>query len=157
MTEAPQAAAAGPISHTIYRLAKAHSMLAGRLLREVGLSPGQEMIMFLLWDRGPVRLTTIADELGFTDSAGTTRKIQRLERAGYVRRVPDPADGRATLVEPTAAGTGLRTRIEQIWADLERLTVGDLTAAEQATTLAQLRRLEEQVAQSTGPACGRCP
>ncbi|GAA2666517.1 MarR family winged helix-turn-helix transcriptional regulator [Actinoplanes palleronii] len=148
MSEAPRAAAAGPISHTIFRLARSHSLLAGRLLREVGLNPGQEMILFLLWDRGPMRLTGIADELGFGDSAGTTRKIQRLERAGYVRRVPDPADGRATLVEPTAAGNSVRPRIEQIWAELERLTVAGLTPAEQATTLAQLHRLEENVAKA---------
>jgi DNA-binding MarR family transcriptional regulator len=145
MSKEPQAAAAGPISHAIFRLARSHSLLAGRLLREVGLHAGQEMIMMMLWDRGPMRQAAITAELGFTDSAGTTRKVQRLERAGYVRRIPDPADGRATLVEPTAASRGLRTRIEAIWAGLEELTVGGMTAAEQAATLAQLQRLEANV------------
>jgi MarR family transcriptional regulator, organic hydroperoxide resistance regulator len=148
MSREPRAAAGGPISHAIFRLAKAHSQLAGRLLREAGLSTGQEMIMMMLWDNGPMRQTAITAGLAFADSAGTTRKVQRLERAGYVRRVPDPTDGRATLVESTPAGDRLRARIEAIWADLERLTVGDLTAAEQATTLAQLHRLEDHVGQA---------
>ncbi|MGX6606605.1 MarR family winged helix-turn-helix transcriptional regulator [Micromonosporaceae bacterium Da 78-11] len=145
MSNEPGAAAGGPISHAIFRLAKAHSLLAGRLLREVGLHPGQEIIMMILWDRGPMRQTEIAAELGFTDSAGTTRKIQRLERAGYVRRLPDPADGRATLVEPTAAGKGLRTRIEAIWTELEGLTVGAMTPADQFVLLGDLQRLEDNV------------
>ncbi|MET0423718.1 MAG: MarR family transcriptional regulator [Actinoplanes sp.] len=145
MSREPQTAASGPISHAIFRLARVHSMLAGRLLRELGLHPGQEMIMMLLWDRGPLRQATLSVELGFADSAGTTRKVQRLERAGYVRRVPDPDDGRATLVEPTAAGNALRARMAEIWAELERLTVGDLTPDEQGGVLAELQRLEDNV------------
>jgi MarR family transcriptional regulator, organic hydroperoxide resistance regulator len=145
MSREPQTAASGPISYAIFRLARVHSMLAGRLLRDLGLHPGQEMIMMLLWDRGPLRQAAISAELGFADSAGMTRKVQRLERSGYVRRVPDPDDGRATLVEPTAAGDALRARMAQIWAELDRLTVGDLTSAEQAATLAGLQRLEDNV------------
>ncbi|MEV0128887.1 winged helix DNA-binding protein [Dactylosporangium sp. NPDC050688] len=48
-----------------------------------------------------------------------TRGVQRLERAGYVRRVADPADGRAALVEPTPASLVLRERIEVLWSRLE--------------------------------------
>ncbi|MDP4505936.1 MarR family winged helix-turn-helix transcriptional regulator [Nonomuraea turcica] len=37
----------------------------------------------------------------------TTRLIDRLEQAGYVRRVPDPGDRRKVIVEPVAAPSGL--------------------------------------------------
>ncbi|MGV9763641.1 hypothetical protein [Micromonospora tulbaghiae] len=43
-------------------------MLAGQLLREVGLHPGQELLMMRLWDSGPLRRTDLADEFD-TDSA----------------------------------------------------------------------------------------
>ena len=33
-----------------------------------------------------------------------TNRLDRLEHAGLVRRLPDPADRRGTLVEPTEAG-----------------------------------------------------
>jgi hypothetical protein len=39
-------------------------------------------------------------------------------------------------------------RIEGLRAELERLTVTDLTPAEQAAALQQLRRLEDNVAQA---------
>ncbi|GLW30366.1 MarR family winged helix-turn-helix transcriptional regulator [Actinoplanes regularis] len=47
------------------------------------------------------RLTSgeLAERTGLTSGA-TTRLIDRLERAGHVRRVPDPADRRRVVVEP---------------------------------------------------------
>jgi DNA-binding MarR family transcriptional regulator len=44
------------------------------------------------------RLTDLADQAQMTkQSAGVL--VDQLERLGYVRRVPDPADGRARLIE----------------------------------------------------------
>ncbi|MFI8850522.1 MarR family transcriptional regulator [Streptomyces sp. 891-h] len=43
----------------------------------------------------------LAARTGLTTGA-TTRLIDRLESAGYVRRVPDPADRRRVMVEPAA-------------------------------------------------------
>jgi DNA-binding MarR family transcriptional regulator len=140
----PGAAAGGPISHTIFRLARIHSMLAGRLLREVGLHPSQELLLMVLWDCGPQRQTDLGAELG-TDSAGTTRIVHRLEEAGFVARRPDPADRRATLVGTTPAGEALRQHVERIWTHLEELTVGDMSPAERRSALDDLLRLEQNV------------
>jgi DNA-binding MarR family transcriptional regulator len=135
---------AGPISHAIFRLAKAHRALAGQLLREVGLHTGQELLMMRLWESGPQRQTDLAAEFD-TDSASMTRTVQRLERAGYVRRVPDPDDRRATRVEPTAASLVLRHQVERIWSRLEHLAVNEMTAEEQRAALGTLQRLEENL------------
>jgi DNA-binding MarR family transcriptional regulator len=141
---APSAAAGGPISHTIFRLARIHSQLAGRLLREAGLHASQELMLMVLWDAGPQRQTELGAELGM-DSAGTTRVVHRLEQAGFVRRRPDPDDGRATLVEVTAAGEALRAQVERMWTQLEELTVADMSPAEQRVALDTLLRLERNV------------
>jgi len=50
-----------------------------------------------------LRMTDLAADVLLTAS-GTTRAVDRLERDGFVRRSPDPDDGRATLVTLTAAG-----------------------------------------------------
>jgi DNA-binding MarR family transcriptional regulator len=141
---APSAAAGGPISHTIFRLARIHSQLAGRLLREAGLHASQELMLMVLWDVGPQRQTDLGAELGM-DSAGTTRVVHRLEQAGFVRRRPDPCDRRATLVEVTPAGEGLRAQVEHMWTQLEELTVAGLSPAEQQVALDTLLRLERNV------------
>ena len=37
-------------------------------------------------------------------SGAMTNRLDRLEKAGLIRRLPDPSDRRGTLVEPTEAG-----------------------------------------------------
>jgi DNA-binding MarR family transcriptional regulator len=140
----PGAAAGGPLSHAIFRLARTHRALAGRLFRELGLRPGQELLLMHLWEYGPQRQADLA-ELFDTDSASMTRTVQRLERAGFVRRSQSPQDGRVTLVEPTAASLGLRSRIEDLWSTLERQTAGGLDADERDAALVVLRRLERNL------------
>jgi DNA-binding MarR family transcriptional regulator len=140
----PQSAQSQTVSYAIFRLARSHRMLAGQLLRDLGLRPGQELLMMHLWEDGPSRQSVLA-ALFDTDSASMTRTVQRLERSGYVRRVPDPADGRATLVEPTPAGLALRARVEEVWRELERLTLGHIEPPEAARLHAAISGLERNV------------
>ncbi|GAA2799435.1 MarR family winged helix-turn-helix transcriptional regulator [Kitasatospora paracochleata] len=149
----PAAAAGGPISHAIFRLARLHRMYAGQLLRRVGLHPGQELVMMHLWELGPQRQTDLIRLLD-SDAATMTRTVQRLEQAGFVRRRPSPTDRRASLVEPTAASQALRIEVEQAWSRLEDLVTAGLSTDEQAAALHTLERLEQNLAHAAGdPTC----
>ena len=119
-------------------------MLAGQLLRELGLRPGQELLLMHLWEVGPSRQSVLADVFD-TDSASMTRTVQRLEQSGYVKRVPDPADGRASLVEVTPAGVAVRTRVEEVWHQLERLTLGSMAESDASEQHALISALERNV------------
>ncbi|MEU6474491.1 MarR family transcriptional regulator [Streptomyces massasporeus] len=149
--ELPEAARRGPVSHAIFRVARLHRMLAGQLLREVGLHPAQELVMMQLWDHGRMRQTDLARHVG-ADAATMTRTIQRLEKAGFVRRVRSTSDKRSVLVEPTAASQALRRQVEDLWARLEAYATGDLTAPEREKTLDALERLEANLAAHAGDA-----
>jgi DNA-binding MarR family transcriptional regulator len=144
----PASARAGLISHAIFRVVRLHRMLVGQLLRRVGLHPGQELVMMQLWDRGPQRQTDLVRLLD-SDAATMTRTIQRLERAGFVRRCPCTTDRRVTIIEPTSASHALRHEVERIWAELESSTVGTLTANQQAEALDILGTLEDNLARAT--------
>jgi MarR family transcriptional regulator, organic hydroperoxide resistance regulator len=144
----PASAHAGPISHAIFRVVRLHRMLAGQLLRRVGLYPSQELVMMQLWDRGPQRQADLVRLLD-SDAATITRTIQRLEHAGFVRRCPCATDKRATIIEPTRASQALRHEVERIWAELESTTVGNLTADQQTEALDILRRIENNLARAT--------
>ena len=144
----PASAQAGPISHAIFRVTRLHRMLAGQLLRRVGLHPAQELVMMQLWDGGPQSQADLARILG-SDAATITRTVQRLEHAGFVRRCPCATDKRVTVIEPTAASRALRQEVERIWAELERSTVGGLTSSQQAEALAILEQIEESLARAT--------
>jgi DNA-binding MarR family transcriptional regulator len=67
---------------------------------------------------GPLAPTDLARQLGFT-TGGVTTVLDRLERAGYIRRRPDPGDRRRQVVETTEATTA---RDEEVFGDLVRQT-----------------------------------
>lgn len=132
------------MSNAIIRVTRLHIMRARQLLREIGLHPGQELFLMHLWDVGPQRQADLAVVFD-TDSAAMTRTVQRLEQAGFVRRRADPTDGRATLVEPTAASLALRRQVESLWAELEHRTVGDMSAAQRRSLLRALETIEQNL------------
>jgi DNA-binding MarR family transcriptional regulator len=139
------AEASGPLSSALLRAARLHRLLATQLLREVGLHPGQELVMMQLWDQGPQRPADLVRVLG-SDAATMTRTVQRLERAGFVRRGACDGDRRAILVESTPAGSAVHERVEALWTQLEAAAAGDLSRAEVDTLVALLDRVESNVA-----------
>lgn len=132
---------ARPVSHAIFRVARLHKALAGRLLRESGLHPGQELVLMVLWDQGPQRQVDLVTAVD-SDAPTMTRSISRMEKAGLVRRRPSPTDGRAVIVEATEASLALREKVDDAWAELERLTTTSLSAVQQREVLADLALLE---------------
>jgi hypothetical protein len=65
----------------------------------LSLAPTDLICMCLLQLNGPATPGWLAEKTGLTTGA-VTGMIDRLERAGYVRRRPDPADRRRVIVQP---------------------------------------------------------
>jgi DNA-binding MarR family transcriptional regulator len=81
------------------------SALDTQLQRDAGLSHFEYMVLAGL-SEAPGRTRRMSDLAGFTE-AGLPRLSQvvgRLEKRGWVRRSPDPSDGRITLATLTADG-----------------------------------------------------
>lgn len=144
----PDSVTAGALNHAILSVARLHRMLAGHLLRRVGLHPGQELVMMQLWDRGPQRQTDLVRLLG-SDAATMTRTVRRLENAGFVRRHPCATDKRVTIIEPTAASNALRGEVERVWMDLETSVAEGMTPAQRTEAVEVLSRIEESLARAT--------
>ncbi|MFF9020625.1 MarR family winged helix-turn-helix transcriptional regulator [Streptomyces eurythermus] len=139
--ELPAAARGGPVGHALSRVARLHRTAAAGLLRGLGLYPGQELVMMHLWERGPARQSELIRLLGL-DPSTVTKMLQRLEQAGHVRRLPDPADRRAVLVEATECGARLLDEVARLWTTLEEETFAGLTPAEREQLLGLLGRVE---------------
>lgn len=74
-------------------------------------------VFYCLRDGG-LRLVELAERTHTTKQAmGYT--VNRLEQAGYVERVPDPADGRAKVIRLTQRGWGMRRVADEIIAEME--------------------------------------
>ena len=74
-------------------------------------------------DRDGSRLTTLATRGGMTHQS-MSELVDALERAGYLERLPDPADRRARIIRLTTKGQALVGRalhdireIEAAWQD----------------------------------------
>jgi DNA-binding MarR family transcriptional regulator len=74
-------------------------------------------------DRDGSRLTTLAARSGMTHQS-MGELVHALERAGYLERLPDPADGRARIIRLTERGQALVRQalhdireIEAAWQD----------------------------------------
>lgn len=82
----------------------------------LGLSESDIDALEMLLDTGAASAGKLAELLGMTTGA-ITRVIDRLEQAGYVRRVPDPADRRRVIVEPVPERA---VTVEAMFASLEQ-------------------------------------
>ncbi|AEY85476.1 MarR-family transcriptional regulator [Streptomyces hygroscopicus subsp. jinggangensis 5008] len=133
-----------PMSEAIFRAARVHRIMAGALLRESGLYPGQELLMMQLWERGEQRQADLIRTLGL-DPSTVTKMLQRLEQSGFVTRKPSERDRRAVLVSATRAGQALRDRVFQAWRDLEHITARGFTDEEYDQAMYFLSRIEENL------------
>ena len=81
-------------------------------------------------------------------SAGVTSRIDRLERRGLVRRLPDPDDRRGVIVELTDEGARLVDEAVAAVAESDRQLLARLDADE----IAQLQALLKKLLASLEPA-----
>jgi len=124
-----------------------NGLVATRMqLTETGLQ-----CLYVLARHGPTTAGEVGRRVNLTSGAAS-RMLDRLESAGYVRRVPDPGDRRRVLVEATAESlaqvatyyTPLTDRLREHLAGLDDEVLTELhrfaAAAEQSTD-AEIRRL----------------
>jgi DNA-binding MarR family transcriptional regulator len=118
-----------------------HSMEA--TLAEFALDRRTHRVLGRLKYQGPpYRLSAgqLAEGMGLSSGAMTNR-LDRLESAGLVRRLPDPDDRRGVLVEPTEAGHAAWDRATDTQAGREALIASALSEDEKEQLHGLLRRL----------------
>lgn len=114
-----------------------------RAVAEVGLTDFEYDTLHVLMIRdtpGSASPTELADELGVS-GAGMTGRLDGLEKAGWVRRIPSVQDRRRVIVEVTRPGL-------EIWRsamDLRGRAENDLAEALTERELATLNRLLRKV------------
>ncbi|WP_406001567.1 MarR family winged helix-turn-helix transcriptional regulator [Streptomyces sp. NBC_00829] len=83
----------------VYRHYLTAVVLHGQAAAEtLGQNPTDVYALNVLELAGPLTTGSLAERIGLSQSA-TTRLVDRLERAGWVRRGPDAADRRRVVVE----------------------------------------------------------
>ncbi|WP_218148407.1 MarR family winged helix-turn-helix transcriptional regulator [Lentzea xinjiangensis] len=119
------------MSFAIFALARQHRGLASSLLADLGLFPGQELILMQLRDRDGRSQKQLVDALKL-DHSTIAKSVRRLENAGLVTRAADEADARVKVVSLTETGRALQERIRNVWTELENTSNRGLTEQERA-------------------------
>lgn len=94
---------------------------------------------------GPLRVSELAAREAMSQP-GSTLLVNRLADAGYAERVPDPTDGRASLVRITSTGEAVLRRREDQRAEALRERMENLSEADRTLITAALPAIERLVA-----------
>jgi len=129
------------------RLGEAAQLIArdhlNPLFARYGLQPGEFDVLATLRRSGaPYRLTpTVLYEAAMISSGSMTNRLDRLEKQGLVQRVPNPEDGRGTLVELSDAGLALIDEAVGAHVENQRQVLCALSGAEQEQLAGLLEKL----------------
>jgi DNA-binding MarR family transcriptional regulator len=137
----------------IQKLARYFERSLGETAREFGLTiQDWELLSSLRRVGPPYRLSPsrLASDLMLSSGAMTAR-LDRLERAGLVRRRPDPDDRRAIRVELTEKGRQTWGAAVDVQAAKERHIAAALSEKEKELLNGLLRRLMRSFEETAGP------
>lgn len=87
------------------------------ILKELGLTYPQYLVMLVLWKHTPQTVGSLGGSLHL-DSGTLTPLLKRMEQAGIIRRARDAEDERRVLIELTPKGRHLRAAAEKVPATL---------------------------------------
>jgi len=129
-----------PVNNAIFTLARSHRTEAANLLRELGLFPGQELMLMQLWNKD----NQSQNSLGRTfrhDHSTVAKSVKRLEETGLVTRSQSAEDKRVMIVSLTQAGRDLEDRVMEAWKSLETNTTKGISEEEKTLFLAIVQKM----------------
>jgi DNA-binding MarR family transcriptional regulator len=116
----------------------------GRLLRPLHVSAAGGLVLGILRDHGRMPPSELGDRLQVT-RATVTGVVDSLERRGFVRRSPHPADRRSLFVEITPEGLTVLKELRTIVHHHERAWMAVLSPQELRTYIDHLHRIQDSV------------
>ncbi len=143
-------AAFHPDDWTGHELSNAVVFFHEAVAAHLGISAAEWKCLGLLGQYGPVTAGRLAELSGFTTGA-ITGIVDRLQKAGYVRREPHPQDGRRVVIRPLGLKK-VQERVAPIFESLGRAMAavsGRYSASERAAITTFLRETAEVLRSET--------
>ena len=136
------------VRHLISRANDLKHRRVHQLLDELGLHRGQSFVLRALWAQDGLTQTELTERLNRSPST-ITKTVQRMEKAGFVRRGPDDSDERVSRVFLTDAGRAIRPAVEEAWNRLDREIFAGFSSQELALFSDLLTRVCRNVESSS--------
>jgi DNA-binding MarR family transcriptional regulator len=117
-----------------------------RLFRPYGLTGAQYNVLNVLAGRAaPMSQRELGDVL-VVDRSNVTGLLDRMEKAGWVKREDDPGDRRVYRITLTAAGRKLWANVRPLYERGVKSVTSGLSAAQMKSGIDLLQRLEKSSA-----------
>ncbi|MES2743053.1 MAG: MarR family transcriptional regulator [Pseudomonadota bacterium] len=97
----------GQLCFALYSTSLAMSKLYRKLLRQLGLTYSQYLVMMVLWEQNQLTVSEVGERL-FLDSATLTPLLKRMEQAALITRVRAASDERQVIISLTEQGERMR-------------------------------------------------
>lgn len=133
----------------LYSASLAMTKLYKPLLKPLGLTYPQYLVMLVLWEKDDCMVSELGERL-FLDSGTLTPLLKRMEASGWLQRQRDAADERRVRIGLTPAGLTLRQDVAHIPACLLHKTSCTLTELQALTQ--QLQQLRDHLGAQVSPA-----
>lgn len=101
----------------LYSTMAAMNKVYHKLLRELGVTYPQYLVLLVLWERDELMVSEIGARL-FLDSATLTPLLKRMEAAGLLQRARARDDERQVIVSLTRPGRELKRRAAAVPDDV---------------------------------------
>lgn len=118
-----------PFGEAIIKLVSSHRNYTSKQLRQIGLYTGQDIILGELLQKGTCTQNDLVREIN-VDHSTIAKSVSRLEKAGYIEKRQSELDKRATEISLTFEGKKIAENVEQIWKNVEKLTIKNLSETE---------------------------
>jgi len=109
------------VCFALYSASRSLTALYRPLLERLGLTYPQYLVMLVLWERGDTSVKRLGEALRL-DSGTLSPLLKRLEAAGLVSRLRDPADERSVVIALTPAGRELKGKASSIPRAISKAT-----------------------------------
>lgn len=97
----------GQLCFALYSTSLAMSKIYRKLLRGLGLTYSQYLVMMVLWEKNELTVSEVGERL-FLDSATLTPLLKRMEQAELLTRTRAASDERQVIIKLTPHGDALR-------------------------------------------------
>jgi len=91
---------------SLYSTSLAMNKLYRKLLRKLGLTYSQYLVMMVLWEQDEQTVSALGEKL-FLDSATLTPLLKRMEQAELITRNRSPEDERQVIISLTPQGKAM--------------------------------------------------
>lgn len=101
----------------LYAASRNITGLYASLLKPLGLTYTQYIVMLVLWEKDGISVTRIGKKL-MLDNGTLSPLLRKMEQSGFIERHRSPDDDRVVVITLTDKGRGLREKAADIPAEM---------------------------------------